>query len=153
MFGPAPSTPSACRPSPPSGICQAYWPGHQMHFIHARKIGEEPWGWRDGVVVSVEADGWLEVNYVLEPGHVVAHHHQDLTAVLSPGDPVRIHERYYALGGRFGWVNLYIAEGIGSVPEPEHPELWRGEMTVAVTDLHTGRALPMDRIRHTGEDS
>ena len=124
-----------------------------MHFIHARKIGEEPWGWRDGVVVSVAADGWLEVDYVLEPGRVVAHHHEDLTAVLSRGGLVRVHERYYALGGEFGWVNLYIGEGLGPVPDPEQPDLWRGEMTVAVTDLSTGRALPMDRVTYSKDDS
>ena len=116
-----------------------------MHFIHAKRVGQTPWGWRDGVVTSSTPDGWLEVDYVLEPGRVVAHHHDDLTTVLHAGDPVRVHERYYALGGKFGWVNLWVGEGLGPVPEPEEPELWRGEMTVAMTDLATGRALPMDQ--------
>jgi hypothetical protein len=115
-----------------------------MHFIHARKIGEAPWGWRDGIVTRITPEGAIEVDYVLEADHVVAHHHADLTRVLRVGDPVRVHERYYALGGRFGWVNLWVGSGLGSVPEPERPELWSGEMTVAVTDLSTGRALPMD---------
>ena len=147
-----PSDPTDCIVDADGDRCRSYRPGHQMHFIHAKKLGEEPWGWRDGVVVSVSPDGWLEVDYVLEPGRVVAHHHEDLTSVLHVGEPVRIHERFYGLSARFGWVNLCITDGLGWVPEPEDPELWQREITIAVTDLSTGRALPMDRLKFSGEE-
>lgn len=147
-----PNVPTDCIIDQPGDRCGSYRPGHQMHFIHAKKLGEEPWGWRDGVVVSVSPDGWLEVDYVLEPGRVVAHHHEDLTSVLRVGEPVRIHERFYGLSAGFGWVNLCITEGLGWVPEPEDPELWQREVTIAVTDLATGRALPMDRLKFSAEE-
>ena len=77
-----------------------------MRLVHARKIGEVPSGWRDGIVTSITPEGEIEVDYVLEASRV--------------------------------------GLGVGSVPEPEQPDLWSGEITVEVADLSTGRALPMD---------
>jgi hypothetical protein len=139
-----PTKPSRCIIDEDTRRCRSYRAGHHMHFIHAKRIGQTPWGWRDGVVVSVSTSGWIEIDYVHEEGHVRALHHEDLTRVLAPGMPVRVHERYYAVGGRFGWVNVFLAEGLGWVPAPTDPGLWAPEMTVGVTDLSTGRAVPMD---------
>jgi hypothetical protein len=116
-----------------------------MHFIHAGKIGETPWGWRDGVVSAIGSDGWLEVEYLAEPGSARAWHHRDLTERVGVGDPVRLHEQYYALALPSAWLCVFLEAGIGAVPAPADPELWRLEMTVGVTDLSTGEALPMDR--------
>lgn len=141
--------PTPCTIDPDLGRCIAYRPGHQMHVIQANLIGHSPWGWRDGVVSTVTADGRIEVDYVTEPGGVVAWHHDDLTALLSQGTPVRVHEEFHALGASFGWVCLFIASGLGKVPEPENPDLWRVQMTVGVTNLATGRALAMDHVTLT----
>lgn len=143
--------PSPCTIDPDLGRCVAYRPGHQMHCIHAKKTGEEPWGWRDGAIATITPDGWLEIDYTAEPGHVVAFHHADLTALLAPGDAVRVHEGYHALESRIGWINLWVGPGLGPVPEPADPALWRDEMSVPVTDLATGRAIPIDRRSIPGD--
>jgi hypothetical protein len=127
------------------GRCSAYWPGHNMHFIHAKHVGRTPWGWRDGIVESV-TDGWAEVRYLLEEGRVSVWHHTELATLLSPGDPVRVHERFHALGGPFGWLNVEVRGGLGAVPDPEEPDVWAQETTGGVVDLSTGRALPLDHL-------
>lgn len=129
-----------------SSGCQAYFPGHHMHWIHARKIGESPWGWRDGILTAVSAAGRVEVEYALEPGGVTAWHHVDLTSELAVRTPVRVHEGLYALGSPLGWLNLRLDAGVGPVAEPEDAELWAQEALGGVVDLSTGRALPLDHL-------
>lgn len=133
----------SCVPAGSSG-CQAYFPGHHMHWIHARKIGESPWGWRDGILIAMSPAGKVEVEYALEPGGVTAWHHVDLTSELAVGTPVRVHEGLYALGSPIGWLNLHIDAGVGPVAEPDDVQLWAQEVSGGVVDLSTGRGLPLD---------
>ena len=151
MYPPDPSKPTDCTIDPEIGRCVAYRPGHQMHFIHAKKVGEEPWGWREGVIATVTPDGWLEIDYTQEPGRVVAFHHHDLTARLAPGDAVRVHEGFHALESVIGWLNIWVGSGLGAVPEPADLEAWRGEISIPVTDLSTGTAFPIDRRTRPGD--
>lgn len=127
----------------PGGLpCQSFHPGHNLHWIHARRIGETPWGWRDGVLVE-NRGGRLVVEYLAEDHHVVLWNHRPVDGT-EIGSPVRVHERYYALSGRFGWLNVHVTGGLGPVPEPPAPELYGPEIVVPVVDLATGRALPLD---------
>jgi hypothetical protein len=121
-----------------------------MHWIHAGRIGNSPWGWRDATVVAI--DGlWLTLCYVVEDDESRIWHHEPLSDVLDVGSPVRLHEQYYALGGPFGWVNVAVFGGLGPIRAPEDPSLWAAERTVAVTDLATGRALPTDHTAKPDE--
>lgn len=131
------------------GCCQLYWPGHNTHWIHAKHIGRTPWGWRDAVVSSIDGR-WVTVDYVLESAQVRLWHHTPLTSELHVADLVRVHEQYYVLGGRFGWLNVVVAGGLGAVAEPAEPRLWADEMTGGVQDLATGRALALDH--HLSEE-
>ena len=144
--------PRACNASGSDG-CRLYWPGHHMHVIHARKIGESPWGWRDALVTHLGPGGWLTVDYVLEDGRMVGWHHEDLSDVLTLGSPVRVHEGLWSLAGRFGWVNLFVREGAGAIEKPNDPEQWDGQVTGGVVDLSTGRALPLDHLDDRPERS
>lgn len=114
-----------------------------MHVIHANRVGETPWGWRDATVVAVD-DLVVTARYVLENGSVRIWHHESLESQLEAGAPVRVHEGYHALGARFGWVNAVVVKGIGEVPEPADREMWRPEMTVGAVDLATGVAIALD---------
>jgi hypothetical protein len=87
-----------------SGSCRSYDSGHNLHFIHARLLGETPWGWRDGIVTSVRG-GEVMVAY-LEVDHEIRLWHHSSLATLLVGAPVQVHERYHALGGGFGCVNV-----------------------------------------------
>ncbi len=143
---------SACRHAG-QGLCQAYGPGHNLHSIHARKIGESPWGWRDGVVVEATNQGFVTIEYALEPGRVEAWHHDPVVGKLPTGSPVRVHEGFYVLSSALGWVNLLVSSGLGAVPTPDETDLWQGEVTGGVVDLSTGRGVALDHPdRRTGQD-
>ena len=132
--------------------CASYAPGHHMHPIHARKLGESPWGWRDGVVSSVDG-GEVVVDYVTVDGHAVLWHHNDLERILPPGTLVRVHEKLHALGGTFGWLNVAVVEGVGPVPTPDDTSAWRSELRIAITDLRSGRAVAVDHLGSPGPDA
>ena len=123
--------------------CATYWPGHNTHWIHARKVGETPWGWRDAVVSAIDGR-WITVVYVDGAHEVQLWHHEELAGELEVGAPVRLHERYHVLGGPFGWLNVEVRGGLGPVPEPEDTAAWEHRMTGGVQDLSTGRALALD---------
>lgn len=125
--------------------CNSYGPGHQVHFIQAGLVGETPWGWRDAVVRRMQS-GWLHLSYLDTDVHPSLWHHTDLTDLLCPGAPVRLHEQYHLLGSPAGWFNVVLRNGAGAVPEPPHLSLWHAEARVAVVDNQTGRALPLDHL-------
>lgn len=143
--------PADCIIATDSHRCRSYAPGHNMHAIHAKHVGLSPWGWRDAVIASLTPDGWIAINYVTEDGGALLWNHADLSRLVAPGSPVRVHEGLHALGGSFGWVNVFLASGIGPVPEPEHPQLWAGQMSWGVTNLSTGLALALDHEQMTDQ--
>lgn len=98
------------------------------------------------MVTAVDADGRIDVSYVADEGSACLWHHQDLTAEVLVGAPVRVHERYPALSGAFGIINVSITGGLGPVPEPEHPGTWAQEMSVGVVDLSTGRGVGLGAV-------
>ena len=124
-------------------LCQSYRPGHHTHWIHAKHIGRTPWGWRDAVVDGVD-EGWVAATYVVSGRQLRLWHHVDLAGEVRAGAPVRVHERYYVLGGPFGWLNVVVEGGLGPVPDPADTTAWQGRMTGGVQDLSTGRALALD---------
>lgn len=131
----------------PAGLpCQSYRFGHHVHFIHGNRLGETPWGWRDAVVTALAAKGWIDVAYVAEESAAHLWHHRDLTGEIGVGAPVRVHERYPALSGAFGIVNVSIIGGLGPVPEPEHPQTWAQKMSVGVVDLSSGRGVDLGAV-------
>jgi hypothetical protein len=117
-----------------------------MHVIHAGRIGMSPWGWRDGVIIAIGGDGWLEVDYVDEADRVRAWHHEDLTGELALGSPVRVHEEHRALSAPFGGMNLHLTGGLGPVPQPADLEPFRGQFSTGVVDLSTGRGVAVDHL-------
>lgn len=131
--------PTRCTMS--NGYCQSYRPGHNMHFIHARHVGETPWGWRTGTVVRSESAGRLLVELAGLEQRVNIWHHAELMNDLPAGSEVLVHEEYYALATHFGWLNVQIANGVGPVPKPADLRPWRSRMSYGVVDLATGRGV------------
>jgi hypothetical protein len=120
-----------------------------MHVIHAKRITETPWGWRDAVVSRVDAQR-VRVRCIEPDLEVALWHHRDLAVELPVGSPVRLHVGYHALGWPAGWVNVRLEEcGLGPVPPPEDLEAWlaahgQTRPQVAVVDLSEGRAVALD---------
>lgn len=125
-----------CRGTP----CQAFAPGHNMHHIHASRVGRTPWGWRDAFVTSATSQV-VRAEY-LDGQVVLAWHHRALGVEL--GAPVRVHEEYHAVGSPFGWFNVIIRGGFGPVPEPPDAVLWHDRMSVGVVDMGMGNGLALD---------
>ncbi len=139
-------TPCVVRGGAP---CSSYLPGHWTHWIHAEHVGRTPWGWRDAVTSGLDGC-WTTVTYLESGRQVRLWHHTKLAGELAVGAPVRVHERYYVLGGPFGWLNVVAQGGLGPVPEPADPAAWRSRMTGGVQDLGTGRALALDWLEPEG---
>jgi len=130
--------------------CAGYAPGHHMHFIHAKRVGLSPWGWRDAVVLSVEGQ-FACLAYLEGDATPVVWHHTSLKRVIGAGDPVRLHEQYYALGCPAGWFNVVVEGGIGAVPEPADKAAWEDQVTGFAVDLATGVALALDHVEERGD--
>ena len=125
------------------GDCAVYRPGHQVHFIQARHVGQSPWGWRDAVVTSVYGLT-AHLSYVDHDAAPRVWHHRSLAGVLEPGAPVRLHERLHVLGSPAGWFCVRVEDGLGPAPAPDAPELWADQVSVGVVDLSTGVAWATD---------
>lgn len=129
------------------GECHSYKPGHALHSIQARLLGEQPWGWRDGTVTCLEwsSDGCtIGVDYIAVPRPWAGWHHRDLTSRLRVGDPVRIHEGLSALQAGRILACIRTIEGLGTVPEPDDVELWRGEGRAVIVDVAQGLGIDVD---------
>jgi len=127
------------------GRCQSFGPGHNMHVIHASHVGRTPWGWRAAVLTAVRPDGTLDIRYDRSVT-VALWHHEDLTRLLRVGDHVRLHEQYDTLRCRAGLINVAVRGGLGPVETPRDPDAWTDRMTGGVTELATGRGVPLDPL-------
>lgn len=125
------------------GRCRHFGDGHVTHPIRARRTGETPWGWRDGVVTAASG-GVATLRYVVEDAEVTVRHHAVLP--LAAGDPVRLHEEFRMLGCPSGWFCVDVTGGLGPVVAPVHPELGARESSPGVVDLATGNALATDHM-------
>lgn len=133
-----------CTSTTPGKACTGFWPGHLMHVTHGSQVGRTPWGWRDGVVAGVDGLA-ITVTYLDDSASPVLWHHRDLSDVVRVGAPVRVHERFHALGCPAGWFNCVVENGAGAVPEPTDAAVWDAEVTRGVVDLSTGIAVAVDR--------
>ena len=122
------------------GECTAYRPGHALHVIHARLIGENPRRWRTVTVSRIEGRELLLVD---EAGAVVvAWHHRLLTDIVAPGDRAAVHDRHNAMavGGTVLNVRLTgtLSATIPAAGEADMPG-------TVVVDLSSGRGLEGQR--------
>lgn len=118
------------------GRCDAYRPGHALHFIHARLIGENPGGWRTVTVSRLEGRELLLVD---EAGAVVvAWHHRLLTDIVAPGDRVAVHARHSAVAAGGAVLNVRLT-GTLSADLPASEEV--APPTTTIVDLASGRGL------------
>lgn len=125
--------------------CGSYWHGHNIHFIHAKRLTQHPWGWRDAIITRVEGQT-ATAQYLGTPVTLTLWHHRPLTRVVTVGEPVRIHEQYYALGCPNGWYSLHIEGGLGPVPKPDDWEDAERPTQVEMVNLETGVAEPIDHL-------
>lgn len=93
---------------------QSCKPGFHIHFIHAQKIGQTPWGRRPDIVTTVDGST-ATVAYVQEDADGTLWHHQPL-ADLEVGVPVRVHGKFRVLETVGVWRNVELS-GFGTATE------------------------------------
>ena len=75
-------------------MCAHDTPGHALHPLRLRLATATPGKWRNALVDSVTADGWITLVAFDGGGSVSVWHHADLTASLAVGEPVALHSVY-----------------------------------------------------------
>ncbi|MFM9918002.1 hypothetical protein [Lacisediminihabitans sp. H27-G8] len=86
----------------PGTACTSAVAGHAVSAIRDRVTAATPSKWRDGLVVHVSSIGaiggsWLAVALLDQPDAVWVWNHDDLSSVVSIGEPVALHELYDTL--------------------------------------------------------
>jgi hypothetical protein len=116
--------------------CRSYGPGHNMHFIHAKRLGATSWGWRDALVERA-AGRTAKLRYLEDQTASWIWHHRTLELPLTAGLPVRLHEEHRALEAGGLWYSVVIQGGLGPTAAPV--ELPEAQVTAVV--LGTGLGM------------
>lgn len=82
--------------------CTSSAVGHMVSAIRERVTAATPGKWRDGIVgYAPSARGiggsWIGIDLLDSPGTVWLWNHADLSAVVSIGEPISLHELYDTL--------------------------------------------------------
>lgn len=120
-------------PVPPKGPCQAYWPGHQTHWIHARHAHEDRHGPAttavDATVVDAR-DGLLTLD-VGGRRHVLANHEPRHLQILA--------ERYPHVVWVRRWHIVYFGNHLINVVDPAEATPCRGTAGQPLTPTNQPR--------------
>ncbi|NEM91947.1 hypothetical protein [Galbitalea soli] len=87
-------------------MCDVATPGHALSIIQQRVATATASKWRDAVVDSVSADGWVQLTTIDDRETVWVWNHRDLSSVLGAGEPVALHAVYHVLAIGGTWVNV-----------------------------------------------
>lgn len=90
--------------------CVDHGPGHAMRTLHERVSAATPSKWRDGIVSTVSADGWIALEMLETDERVWVWNHVDRTASVTVGQPVALHAIYHALAFGRERINVLVAE-------------------------------------------
>jgi hypothetical protein len=113
-----------------------------MHVIHANRIVQRPWGWRDAVVHEWLDNGWLRIR-CLEGRTVDVWHHRDLITELPIGEPVLVHRLHSALGFGSHILNVVCDGDLGPAPRAARTSPFPATQTAGLVDLETSRGVDL----------
>jgi hypothetical protein len=77
-------------------MCADNRPGHGLHAVQLTLAAATPSQWRDALVVTAHADGWVHA-VTLDGASVAWWNHGDLSRTVAAGDPVAWHPAYNVL--------------------------------------------------------
>ena len=78
-------------------MCAPFETGYELHPIQQRAALATRSRWRDAIVTAVSPDGWVELLDLATDVPARVWHYADLTAVVTPGEPVSLNARYGVL--------------------------------------------------------
>jgi hypothetical protein len=96
----------------PGQHCDGHGAGHAMLALQERVTAATPGKWRDAVVHSVSADGWIALDMLDTDDTVWTWHHAALDSVLGVGTPVALHGIYHTLAIGRQRVNVLVAQPV-----------------------------------------
>jgi hypothetical protein len=82
--------------------------GYELHPIQRQAAIATPSRWRDAIVVSVQADGAIEIFDVESESVSELWHFADLTRLLSAGEPVSLHGDYAVLAVGDAYFSVFV---------------------------------------------
>jgi hypothetical protein len=89
--------------------CSSHGAGHAVLALQERVTAATPSKWRDAVVHSAAANGWIELGLVESGETAWVWNHVDRSASLASGTPVALHGLYHALAIGRERVNVLVA--------------------------------------------
>jgi hypothetical protein len=92
--------------------CSSSGAGHTILALQERVTAATPSKWRDALVRSVSANGWIELGVVDTAETVWVWNHTDRTHILPAGTPVSLHGLYHALAIGRERVNVLVAASL-----------------------------------------
>jgi hypothetical protein len=112
--------------------CQAYWPGHNVHWIHARHVADDRHGSESTAVNAniVSVQYGLVTLDVGDERHVLAHHDVERVGVLAARYPRVVWVRR--------WHVVYFGNFLINVVDPEGFTPCLGAGAPTVTSKHGG---------------
>lgn len=127
--------PESTHPFPDCPGCRQYRPGHRLHHIQLRLLGQRPDRWRRLVVVDRSPQEL--VLFDEDEGRVVMWHHAPFPDDLVPGSVVHHHEGLDVLVRPDGVAHCvdFIAGDFLAEPEEIHGRV------IGIVDLSTGNGL------------
>ena len=91
-------------------MCADNRPGHSVHLLQLRLAAATTTKWRDAIVVSIAASGWIELAPLNGGAIVHVWNHEDLTTELQPGTPVALHTLYNVLTAGRRRVSVLVGQ-------------------------------------------
>ena len=98
----------ACDASSGEG-CSSHGAGHAVLALQERVTAATPSKWRDALVRSASANGWIELSLVESGESTWVWNHVDRSAALAVGTPVSLNGLYHALAIGRERVNVLVA--------------------------------------------
>ncbi|UFS59132.1 hypothetical protein [Subtercola endophyticus] len=89
--------------------------GHSLHPMRRRLAAATPSKWADALVVSVSADGWVELFSVETGATARVWHHESLTHAVRVGEPVALHTTYNVLAVGSEWRSVVTEPAFAEV--------------------------------------
>ncbi|WP_167047347.1 hypothetical protein [Salinibacterium sp. ZJ454] len=110
-----------CNHAEGGSACVNQGAGHTMQSIQRAVVAATPSKWADAIVRHATSDGWIAIDLldgVINDGTVTDDalngggtvwlwNHEDLTATVTPGQPVALHTLYNALAVGSARVSVF----------------------------------------------
>lgn len=80
-----------------AAMCLPFETGYELNPIQRQAALVTRSRWRDAIVTAVTSDGWIELLDIATDAVARVWHYEDLTASITPGEPVTLNAHYGVL--------------------------------------------------------